>query len=91
VIFRKFGNPTIGNPFENTVVTDIAIAKQDSNRIWIAKSDKLYHSMSGTTTSGEANNWTKIITPNLPWRNITHIEIDYYDPNRVYITYGGYE
>jgi hypothetical protein len=91
VIFRKFGNPNTLLGWSNSPITDIAIASQNSNRIWIAKSNDLYYTMSGTTTSGEVNNWTKITASNLPWRNITHIEVDYYDPNKVYITYGGYE
>jgi hypothetical protein len=44
------------------------------------------------TVSEELQDWQKITASNLPQdRKITHIEIDYYDPNKVYITYGGYE
>lgn len=47
--------------------------------------------MSGTIVSGEVGGWRKITNSNLPGRTITAVEIDYYNPNKVYIAYGGYE
>jgi hypothetical protein len=90
VIFRNIGNP---DPLSFWSINSIAISKQDSNRIWASKWDTLYRSMSWTTSiSWEIQDWVNVTASNLPkWRTITHIEIDYYNPNKVYITYGGYE
>jgi hypothetical protein len=89
VIFTNVGNPEYMNTNPIDIIT---VAQKDSSRIWVSKYNKLYRSMSGVTVSEELQDWQKITASNLPQdRKITHIEIDYYDPNKVYITYGGYE
>ena len=79
----------IGNP-SFSLISAIAIAKGNSDLIWIGyQNGDVYFTTNGTA---DAPAWTRVDLnfPILPKRYCTRITIDPTNPNRVYVTFGGF-
>ena len=79
----------IANP-TGSLISAIAIAKGNSNLIWIGyQNGDVYFTTNGTAASPA---WTRVDLnfPILPKRYCTRITIDPTNTNRVYVTFGGF-
>jgi hypothetical protein len=75
------------NPTQFNYISAVAVAPTDSNIIWVGHNrGELYCTINGTAATPT---WTQLSpTPNL--RMVLRIMIDPSNPNRVLVTYGGY-
>ena len=73
-----------------SLISAIAIAKGNSNLVWIGyQNGDVFFTTNGTAASPA---WTRVDfgSPGLPDRYCTRITIDPTNPNRVYVTFGGF-
>lgn len=78
--------PTSGN----SNISAIAVAAGNSSLIWVGHNNgDVYSTTTGTVVSPT---WTRadLGTPNLPARQVTRITIDPANPQKVYVTFGGF-
>jgi photosystem II stability/assembly factor-like uncharacterized protein len=69
-------------------VSAIAIAKSDSNQVWVGHNNgEIYFSRNSLTASPQ---WNKAGAGVLPQRYVTHISVDPKNASVVYVTFGGY-
>jgi photosystem II stability/assembly factor-like uncharacterized protein len=66
-------------------VTSLAVSAKDGNQIWAGTDNGLLWK---TTTGGPV--WTRIQSPVLPSRWVSHVQVDPDSPKVVYVTYSGF-
>jgi len=83
-------NWTVIKPYNSNVgyVTAIAVAKGNSNVVWLAHSSgQIYFTTNGTATTPS---WTRVDQSGFPYRFPTSITIDTNNHSRVFVTFGGF-
>jgi hypothetical protein len=88
----KAGTPTWSSikPPTNSPISAIAVASANSDIIWVGHNNgHVYSTANGTAASP---NWVRrdVGSPNLPNRYCERIAITPGNPNKVYVTFGGY-
>ena len=71
-------------------ISAIAVAQGNSDIVWVGHNDgDVYFTTNGTAITPT---WTRVdtTTPALPNRYVSRITIDPNDPNKVYVTFGGF-
>ena len=79
-----------GGAGTNNFISAIAVAKGNSDIIWVGHNNgEVYSTTNGTATN---TTWTQeyLNTPNLPGRNCTRLAIDPNNSSNVYATFGGF-
>jgi len=75
------------NPTAFNYISAIAVAPGDSNRIWVGHNEgEVYCTINGTSGSPT---WTRVTALSAA-RMVLRIMVDPTNPNRVFVTYGGY-
>jgi len=69
-------------------ISAIAVASGNSNVVWVGHNNgDLYRSLNATAATPT---WTKVDPLSLPNRFVTRITIDPFNPNSVYVAFGGF-